>query len=172
MYSCDSNLSFIDFEISGPQTCSPFYQNRPVDDTLQRTFQLVQEHESTLRSIERAVGDVTEALPDEYYQPISVNLCPQERVLALELLNTGKEEKFFKKVLAVFAYLCDEIRELNEIAEGTFYAKVIMFGTPKCGDDDESMIPGRGEEQMGRMLPFLQVKLNTHSMNRLIKTVA
>ena len=131
--------------------------SRPVDDTLQKVLHLVQEHETALRVIERDVGDVTESLPDEYHEAVSVNLSPSERVLALELINTGKEEKFFKKVLAVFAYLCDEIHELHEIAESTFYPKVTMFGVPKCGVDDEAMPPpGQAEEQLGRMLPFLQ----------------
>jgi WASH complex subunit 7 len=107
--------------------------------------------------IERAVGDTVESLPDEYSAAVTVNLCPQERVLALELIDSGKEEKFFKKVLAVFAYLCDEIHELNEIAENTFYPKVIMFGHSMSGVDDDSLpTPGRAEEQMGNMLPFLQ----------------
>jgi hypothetical protein len=69
-----------------------------VDDTLQRGLHLVQEHESTLRVIERDVGDTTESLPDSYFEPVTVNLSPPERVLALDLINTGKEEKFFKKV--------------------------------------------------------------------------
>jgi hypothetical protein len=129
-----------------------------VDDTLQRTLHLVQEHEKTLRILERGVGDTTESLTDEYYQPICIDLAPQERVLPLELINTGKEEKFFKKVLAVFGYLCDEIHELKDIAEGTFYPKVILFGYPQSGNNEDSVpLPGQAEEQMGRMLPFMQV---------------
>lgn len=69
-----------------------------MDDTLQRGLHLVQEHESTLRVIERDVGDTTESVPNSYFEPVMVNLSPPERVLALDLINTGKEEKFFKKV--------------------------------------------------------------------------
>lgn len=62
-------------------------------------FTLVQEHESTLRVIERDIGDTTESVPTEYFDAVTVDLCPQERVLAFELIDTGKEEKFFKKVM-------------------------------------------------------------------------
>ena len=124
---------------------------------MQKSLHLVQEHEATLRGAERAVGTATESLPGEYYQPVSVDLAPQERVLGLDLINTGKEDKFFKKVLAVFAYLCDEINELHDVAETTLFSKITMFGVPKCGAEDETMAPpGQAEEQMGRFLPFLQ----------------
>ena len=49
------------------------------------------------------MGTATESLPDEYFAPVTVDLAPQERVLALDLINTGKEEKFFKKVGVICA---------------------------------------------------------------------
>ena len=145
------------FMISQHFVLPSFRKSRPVDDTLQRGLHLVQEHESTLRVIERDVGDATESVPDEYYEPVTVSLCPQERVLALDLINTGKEENFFKKVLAVFAYLCDEIHELHDIAAKDFFPELVMFGAPESGAEEEALPPpGLAEEQMGRMLPFLQ----------------
>lgn len=92
---------------------------------------------------------------------MTVDLAPQERVLGLDLINTGNEDNYFKKVLAVFAYLCDEINELHEVAEASLFAKVTMFGVPKCGAEDDAMAPpGQAEEQMGRFLPFLQELAN------------
>lgn len=129
--------------------------SRTIDDTLQKGLVLVQEHEATLRSIEDAVGDTVGSLPNEYFLPVSVNLNPQERVLALELIQT--EEHFLKKVLAVFAYLCDEIFELNEIAESKFFPTLLTFGVPLATQtDDEELPPGVAEEQMGRLLPLFQ----------------
>ena len=100
------------------------------------------------------MGDTINSLPDQYYEPVSVAVAPQERVLALELIHT--EEKFFKKVLAVFAYLCEEIHELNEIAETNFYPKLTMFGVPVSGSEEAEPAPGQAEEQIGRILPLLQ----------------
>jgi WASH complex subunit 7 len=132
--------------------------SRPVDDALQASLLFVQSHEASLREIENSVGDTVQSIPDEYYRPVAINMQPQERVLAMELINTGKEEKSFKKVLAVFAFLCDEIHELNDIAETHFYPKLLMFGTAASSAEDDIALPGQAEEQMGRMLAFFQVR--------------
>ena len=120
----------------------------------------MQSHEAALRELESSIGDNIQSLPEEYYRPVAINLQPQERVLTMELINTGKEEKFFKKVLAVFAFLCDEIRELNDIAESHFFPKLLMFGTAASSEDGEIAPPGQAEEQMGCVLPFFQVSVS------------
>ena len=130
--------------------------SRPVDDALQSSLLFVQSHESSLREIECSVGDTVHPIHDEIFRPVAINLQPPERVLTMELINTGKEEKSFKKVLAVFAFPCDEIRELNDIAEESFYPKLLMFGSAASTSDGVNP-PGQAEEQMGHMLPFFQV---------------
>ena len=144
---------------------------RPIEQQLQRELVFVQEHEATLRGIESAITDATAQVPREDHSiPIRFHFHPTERVPALELVNTG--EKFLRKVLAVFAYLCDEIHELLEVAEGHFFPRLVMFGATLAGSDDDDegtggggkgrrsadplRGPGRSELAIGRLLPFLQ----------------
>uniref|UniRef100_A0A7S2WHU2 WASH complex subunit 4 n=1 Tax=Rhizochromulina marina TaxID=1034831 RepID=A0A7S2WHU2_9STRA len=134
---------------------------RRVDGVLQRMLLLVQEHEATLRHLEHAIGDTICSVPDEYYQPVGVSLTPQERVLPLDLVSTHEDEHLFKKVLAVFVYLCDEIHELEDIAQHTFFPKLLVFGTALANEDpDAPSPPGVVEKQMGSVLPMLQELYN------------
>ena len=78
----------------------------------------------------------------------------------------GSRLAFLRKVLAVFAYLCDEIHELSEVAEAHFFPRLAMFGEPLSGhDDDDDGAPARDafgaapasrEIAVGRLVPFLQ----------------
>ena len=138
---------------------------RPIEQQLQRELVFVQEHEATLRGIELAITDATAQVPREDHSiPVRFHFHPTERVPALELVNTG--EKFLRKVLAVFAYLCDEIHELSEVAEAHFFPRLAMFGEPLSGDDDDDggesrrdafgSAPASREIAVGRLVPFLQ----------------
>ena len=63
-----------------------------------------------------------------------------------------------RKVVAVLAFLCEEMAELGRAAPPLFYAKLAVFGRAPRGAGEESEVarPGDAEEAIGRLLPLLQ----------------
>jgi WASH complex subunit 7 len=59
-----------------------------------------------------------------------------------------------RQVLMVFVYLCEETRELVQMAETNFFPTLMIFGESAMPQED--LVAGDGERRMGRMLPFLQ----------------
>ncbi|EGB07736.1 hypothetical protein AURANDRAFT_27432, partial [Aureococcus anophagefferens] len=65
-----------------------------------------------------------------------------------------------RKVLAVFAFVGDEVRELGELAEAHFLPALLCFGERPASDPDAPRATGELEEELGRALPFLQELAN------------
>lgn len=129
---------------------------RPVDDQIQRTLTFVQEHETMLRKIEEATRIAIAEAPETHYRAIRIAMEPPERVFANDLINTDNE--LLRKVLTVLVFLCDEIRELKDIAETKIFRSLIMFGqTPITSTQtNETLLPGDRESMIGKFLPTLQ----------------
>ncbi len=71
------------------------------------------------------------------------------------------------KILMVLIFLCDEMKELKEIAETKFYDTLIMFGSQPSeinpADDSGSggQLPsGERERMLGKIMPLLQEMSN------------
>ena len=135
---------------------------RPVDEQVQRCLSFVQEHETKLRLIEEATRFAIAAAPETHYRAIRIGMEPPERVFAHDLISTDNE--LLRKVLTVLVFLCDEVRELRDIAETKIYRKLVMFGQSpikpsaqgEYSSDSETIFPGEKESSLGRFLPTLQ----------------
>ena len=129
---------------------------RPVDDQVQQCLSFVQEHETILRHIEEATRGAIAEAPETHYRAIRLAMEPPERVFAMDLISTDNE--LLRKVLTVLVFLCDEIRELRDIAETKIYRSLVMFGqTPVTSKPtNDAVLPGERESMIGRFLPTLQ----------------
>jgi len=129
---------------------------RPVDDQIQRTLSFVQEHETILRQIEEATRTAIADAPETHYRAIRIAMEPPERVFANDLISTDNE--LLRKVLTVLVFLCDEIRELRDIAETKIYRSLVMFGQMPIASKaaSETLLPGDRESMIGKFLPTLQ----------------
>jgi len=130
---------------------------RPVDDQVQRCLSFVQEHETILRHVEDATRTAIADAPETHYRAIRVAMEPPERVFANDLVSMDNE--LLRKVLTVLVFLCDEIRELRDIAENRLYRSLTIFGQIPIKskvDANDSVPPGERESMIGKFLPTLQ----------------
>ena len=137
-----------------------FYHKKPADQHVQELLQFVQTHESVLAEIHTSTREALADAPETHYRPIKVALEPKERVLPSDLIMTDNTE--LRKILTVILFNCDEIHELQLMAEEKFYSPLVMFGQqPMDLHDDEDYTPepttpGYAERQIGMILPTLQ----------------
>lgn len=129
-------------------------QKRPGEQHTQSMLSFVQAHQAGLLELQEKVAGAIVEVPDSHYRPIKLNLEPTERVLPQDLVPTDNE--LLRKVLTVLVYLCDEVHELKNTAESTFYGPLISFGTTGKADEPEDVPLGDREVQMGRIIPLLQ----------------
>lgn len=137
-----------------------FYHKKPADQHIQELLQFVQSHESTLAAIHTSTREALADAPETHYRPIKVALEPKERVLPSDLIMTENNE--LRKILTVLLFNCDEIHELQLMAESKFYSPLLMFGQQPMeleNDPDYIVEPsstGYAERQIGKLLPTLQ----------------
>ena len=93
-----------------------------------------------------------------YAMAVRLDARPPERAPAFELCRTG--ERGLRKVLSVFAFVGDEIRELAQLADAHFLPALACFGERPADDERQHPAAGEGEEDLGRALPFLQELAN------------
>lgn len=142
------------------------YDKRHQEELIQRSLSFVQEHEVILKKInEQTRVSIAEA-PVTHYRPIRIanTVDNNDKVNIGDLLYTDNE--LLRKVLSVLVYLCDEIRELVEVAETRLYRPLQSFGVPihrngggEENEDDnghDTLQPGDKETQIGHFLPTLQ----------------
>ncbi|KAH8077187.1 hypothetical protein JL720_10150 [Aureococcus anophagefferens] len=135
-------------------------RSRPVEALLGRFLGFTQDHEEALLALRReSVNDpVLDAPRDQLAACVRLDARPPERAPAFELARTG--ERSLRKVLAVFAFVGDEVRELGELAEAHFLPALLCFGERPASDPDAPRATGELEEELGRALPFLQELAN------------
>ena len=109
----------LDFETEEDAT------RRPVEAQLERFLSFAQDHDLALRHLRAEVTEdqVLDAPMDPLAYAVRLDARPPERAPAFELARTG--ERSLRKVLAVFAFVGDEVRELSELADAHFL--------PACG---------------------------------------
>ena len=140
---------------------------RPILEHTKKINSFALQHESLLREVEQAIGNAIAETPTSHYKPIRTATEPPERVFPVDLIVTDND--ILHKVLTVIVFLCDEINELNTIAEEKFIPPLVMFGQKPaaCGDeggendDDDDVgsmgVPdGKKEKMLGQILPLLQ----------------
>ncbi len=144
----------------------------PADDLLHRMHGLLQQHTKQLNEMRETLSDSTsEAFRDDQ-TAVRINMEPHDGIPILAMVQTDNAQ--FNKVTSVFAYLCDEIRQMKSEAAARFYAPLTMFGhefsTP-AADADADAVPGAAkpapaaekqapELEMGAFLPLLQELTN------------
>lgn len=153
-------------------------QKRPIDEQVQHTLTFAQEHETILQTILAATSCAIAEAPESHYRAIRISVEPNERVLPQDLLIFGTHTDVGKtrgstafnenlhKILIVLIFLCDEMKELKDIAETKFYQPLIMFGNmpeeiidsvnDKALSGNNSSSSGERERMIGRILPLLQ----------------
>jgi WASH complex subunit 7 len=72
------------------------------------------------------IRDAISEAPETHYRPIRIANDKPERVYAQDLIVTDNE--LLQKVLTVLVFLCDESKELKEIAETKLYGPLTMCG--------------------------------------------
>jgi WASH complex subunit 7 len=82
--------------------------------------------------------------------PIALEATPYEQTNLLELITT--DNRVFNKILKVFAWLSDESRLLESIADDKFYAPLLLFGEELREKETEE---GEIQLQIARMLPLI-----------------
>ncbi len=126
----------------------------PVEMQIAKTLDFIHKHGQRLEEIEEAIRLDIGAVPWEKDNTVThLQLEPLERVDVPDLVQTDND--IFNKIITVFAFLCDEVAELKQTAEDSFYGPLLMFGEP-AHDDDRDFLGGEEELQMGRTLHFFQ----------------
>jgi len=121
------------------------------DKHLSKMEDFLKEFSGQLRSIEEALRETISEVWDPLKDPISLNTTPYEQTNIIHLINT--ENTLFNKVLLVFASLGKETNSLVKIAREKFYTPFLLFGQET---NRETPDEGEAQQQIGRMLPFLQ----------------
>ena len=101
-----------------------FYHKKPADQHIQDLLHFVQTHESTLAAIHTSSREVLADAPETHYRHIKVALEPKERVLPSDLIITENED--LRKILTVLLFNCDEIHELQLMADEKFYSPLLL----------------------------------------------
>ena len=129
---------------------------------LQKMLTVAQHHDAKLRDLREVVtaDPVMHSAVDVRVRIGRLDVRPPERAPALELIQTG--ERSLRKVLAVLAFVCDEARELQDIADAHFLPGILSFGDPPANvaSFDEGDEVGAREQMFGRALPFFQEMAN------------
>ena len=140
----------------------------PVELQIARGLDQIQSHTSKLAEMQRSISsslhtstatgntawDEELALSWERFEdPVQIHMAPEERVDVNDLIRTDND--LLNRVMVVFAYLCDEVKYLEQTAEDTFYGPLLVFGEA-AHDDESDLKMGEEEEQIGRMLHFFQ----------------
>jgi hypothetical protein len=87
----------------------------PADDLLQRLRKALHTHTHALNEMRETLSDTaSESWADENYT-VRLRMEPKDEVPILAMIHT--ENAQFNKVTTVFAYLCEEIRNMK--ASGT-----------------------------------------------------
>jgi len=137
--------------------------NAPADDLLHAMKDMVQKHEKQINEMRETVSDSkSEAWNQENYT-VKIDMEPHDGIPILSMVQG--ENAQYNKVTTVFAYLCDEIREMKAIAQTKFYGPLTMYGhefvPPPTEDGEEAKPPPTvekltPEQEMGNFLPLLQ----------------
>ena len=127
-----------------PDAWDGYFENtatskRPVDAEMQKTLTFVQKHDDQLQSDSERCSFYGDCGISS--RPIRIALDQTERVAVLDILNPDETNESLQKAVVIFVFLCDEVRELKEIAEEKFYAPLIMFGRPPVDDLGQSPYP-------------------------------
>jgi hypothetical protein len=141
------------------------YDKRHQEELIQRSLSFVQEHEVILKKINEQTRISIAEASETHYRPIRIanTVDNSDKVTIGDLLYTDNE--LLRKVLSVLVYLCDEVRELVDIAETRLYRPLQSFGVPihrngnteeEEGPEDDTLQPGDKETQVGHFLPTLQ----------------
>ncbi|KAJ8601416.1 hypothetical protein CTAYLR_005928 [Chrysophaeum taylorii] len=128
---------------------------KPVAAELQRFLSVAQKHESELEVLKsEVVEDKVVLWPlERRASVVRLEVRPPERAPAIELAQTG--ERSLRKVIGVFAFVGDEVRELADLADAHFVPGLSCFGDGRACDE-VAPGPGQREVEFGRALPFLQ----------------
>ena len=109
----------------------------PVEMQIAKTLDFIHKHGQRLEEIEEAIRLDIGAVPWEKDNTVThLQLEPLERVDVPDLVQTDND--IFNKIITVFAFLCDEVAELKQTAEDSFYGPLLMFGEPAHDDDGAS----------------------------------
>lgn len=111
------------------------------------------------------IRDAISEAPETHYRPIRIANDKPERAYAQDLIVTDNE--LLQKVLTVLVFLCNESKELKEIAETKLYGPLIMCGQmpPDISEIDKknkkkdiilSNTTAYREKMMGKFLLTLQ----------------
>ena len=126
----------------------------PVEQQIAKSLEFIHEHQQRLDEIEETIRlDIGNVPWEKAMDPAMLQLEPTERVDVPDLIQTDND--IFNKVMTVFAFLCDEVAELKQTAEDSFYGPLLMFGEAAI-DDERDYYDGEEELQMGRTLHFFQ----------------
>ena len=126
----------------------------PVEQQIAKSLEFIHEHQQRLNEIEETIRlDIGNVPWEQAMDPAMLQLEPTERVDVPDLIQTDND--IFNKVMTVFAFLCDEVAELKQTAEDSFYGPLLMFGEAAI-DDERDYYDGEEELQMGRTLHFFQ----------------
>lgn len=132
--------------------------NRPIEEQVTKSVNFIQEHETLLREIEKVIIPSTiDVSPETQQRHIQLGISPNERVFPQDLIIT--DNTLLHKVLTVLVFLCDEMNELNEIAQLKLFTPLIMFGQNPAGmihEEEQEKNDGKKEKMIGSILPLLQ----------------
>jgi hypothetical protein len=136
-----------------------FYHKKPADEHIQNLLSFVLSHEERLAKIRENSREAIAEAPETHYRPIRATLDPVERILPNDLISSTNEN--MRKILTVLLFHCDEIHELQKIAEKEFYRPIVMFGQQPLNPDtksthEEKTSSGYREKMIGKFLPLLQ----------------
>jgi len=139
----------------------------PVTDLTNRLKAFVLDHEAALGEMYKVLGEEVGESWDAEHDPIGIDVTPVDQEGVVSTVWHHKDNPQFNKILSVFAHLCEEMRQLVDVAESRFYGALAMFGhrTDEDEEGDEKRSPGAPqpmdpEQEMGEFLPFFQDLVN------------
>jgi len=119
----------------------------PADDLLHRMKQFILLHTKQLNEMREALSEThIEAYLEENHS-VQIDLKPFDGVPLLALIHQKTPNEQLNKVIAVFAYLVEEINILKKQAEDKFYGPLQMFGhdLAKAAEAAAAAANGQGE---------------------------
>jgi len=144
----------------------------PANDLTSRMKNFVLDHEAALGEMYKVLGEDIGDSWDAEHDPIGIDVTPIDQEPIISMVTRFEGNPQFNKIVIVFAHLCEEMREMEHLAERRFYGVLAMFGhrDEEDGEDkkhsssdqaDADIAPKiEPEGEMGMFLPFFQDLVN------------
>eukprot|EP01083_Nonionella_stella_P277002 941676_1 len=123
----------------------------PSDDMFNKMLAFTKSNKARILQRQKTTAGKTSSHGDFQNDFIKIRAALDSQQEIVAIASYRVKNKNISKIVAVLAYLCSEVRKLEEIARSKLYDPLIMFGQSLAETDAVT-----DETEMGKFLPFLQ----------------